>query len=218
MTLAVASSPSQINFISSKNRRMQSFTIHSGVVATLDRANVDTDQIIPKQFLKRIERTGFGQFLFYDWRFLDDGTTPNPEFELNQSHLQGASLLVSRKNFGSGSSREHAVWALDDYGFRAVIAPSFADIFFNNCFKNGVLPIILKEEEVDEIFDRASKPAPYELTVNLEKQIVEDSDGLSLTFEIDPSRKHNLLHVLDDIAETLQLEAEISAYEEARTW
>ena len=197
---------------------MQSFTIHSGVVATLDRANVDTDQIIPKQFLKRIERTGFGQFLFYDWRFQDDGTTPNPEFELNQPHLNGASILIARKNFGSGSSREHAVWALEDYGFRAVIAPSFADIFFNNCFKNGVLPIVLDEKHIEEIFSRAASPSPYELTVNLKEQTVEDTDGLNLTFEIDPSRKHNLLHGLDDIAETLQLEEKISAYEEARSW
>ena len=197
---------------------MQSFTIHRGVVATLDRANVDTDQIIPKQFLKRIERTGFGQFLFYDWRFQDDGTTPNPDFELNQSHLDGASVLIARKNFGSGSSREHAVWALEDYGFRAVIAPSFADIFFNNCFKNGVLPIVLEEKHIDEIFKRAAQPSPYELTVNLEDQTVEDAAGLKLTFEIDPSRRHNLLHGLDDIAETLQLEEKISAYEDARTW
>ena len=197
---------------------MQSFTIHSGVVATLDRANVDTDQIIPKQFLKRIERTGFGQFLFYDWRFEDDGTTPNAEFELNQPHLNGASILVARKNFGSGSSREHAVWALEDYGFRAVIAPSFADIFFNNCFKNGVLPIVLDEKYIDEIFKRAASPSPYDLTVNLQEQTVEDTDGLNLKFEIDPSRKYNLLHGLDDIAETLQLEEKISAYEKARTW
>lgn len=199
-------------------KSMQSFTIHNGVVATLDRANVDTDQIIPKQFLKRIERTGFGQFLFYDWRFQDDGTTPNPDFELNQPHLNGASILIARKNFGSGSSREHAVWALDDYGFRAVLAPSFADIFFNNCFKNGVLPIVLDEEHIEEIFKRAAKPSPYELTVNLQEQTVEDMEGLKLTFEIDPSRKHNLLLGLDDIAETLQLEEKISAYEEARTW
>ena len=197
---------------------MQSFTIHSGVVATLDRANVDTDQIIPKQFLKRIERTGFGQYLFYDWRFLDDGTTPNTDFELNQPHLDGASILIARKNFGSGSSREHAVWALDDYGFRAVIAPSFADIFFNNCFKNGVLPIVLDEAQIDEIFERASQPSPYQLTVDLKEQTVKDSDGLNLTFEIDQSRKHNLLHGLDDIAETLQHVEKIAAYEEARAW
>ena len=131
---------------------MQSFTTHTGIVATLDRANVDTDQIIPKQFLKRIERTGFGQFLFYDWRFEDDGTTPNAEFELNQPEVAGASVLVTRKNFGSGSSREHAVWALDDYGFRSIIAPSFADIFFNNCFKNGVLPITLAAADIDQLF------------------------------------------------------------------
>ena len=197
---------------------MQSFTVHSGVVATLDRANVDTDQIIPKQFLKRIERTGFGQYLFYDWRFLDDGTTPNADFELNQPHLAGASVLIARKNFGSGSSREHAVWALDDYGFRAVIAPSFADIFFNNCFKNGVLPIVLDEAHIDELFQRASQPSPYQLTVDLHEQSVQDSDGLNLTFEIDQSRKHNLLHGLDDIAETLQHVEKIAAYEEARAW
>jgi 3-isopropylmalate/(R)-2-methylmalate dehydratase small subunit len=208
----------QPNLHSTKPDNMQSFTIHSGVVATLDRANVDTDQIIPKQFLKRIERTGFGQYLFYDWRFLDDGTTPNTDFELNQPHLDGASVLIARKNFGSGSSREHAVWALDDYGFRAVIAPSFADIFFNNCFKNGVLPIVLDEAQIDEIFERASQPSPYQLTVDLKEQTVKDSDGLNLTFEIDQSRKHNLLHGLDDIAETLQHEEKITAYEEARAW
>lgn len=197
---------------------MQSFTVHSGTVATLDRANVDTDQIIPKQFLKRIERTGFGQFLFYDWRFLDDGTTPNPDFELNQSDVEGASVLVARKNFGSGSSREHAVWALDDYGFRAVIAPSFADIFFNNCFKNGVLPITLPDADIDELFKRAAEQAPYQVTVDLEKQTVSDASGLELRFEIDESRRHNLLNGLDDIAQTLQHEEKISAYEAARTW
>ncbi len=197
---------------------MQSFTIHSGVVATLDRANVDTDQIIPKQFLKRIERTGFGQFLFYDWRFLDDGTTENPEFELNQPAVQGASILVARQNFGSGSSREHAVWALDDYGFRAVIAPSFADIFFNNCFKNGVLPITLAETDIDELFARAAEHAPYKLTVDLENQKVSDERGFERTFEIDASRRHNLLHGLDDIAQTLQHKEKIDAYEAARTW
>lgn len=197
---------------------MQSFTVHTGVVATLDRANVDTDQIIPKQFLKRIERTGFGQFLFYDWRFHDDGETPNPEFELNQPEVQGASILVARQNFGSGSSREHAVWALEDYGFRAVIAPSFADIFFNNCFKNGVLPIVLPEADVDEIFRRAAATPSYQLTVDLEQQTITDSQGLRIDFEIDASRRHNLLHGLDDIAQTLQHEDKISAYEAARTW
>mgnify|MGYP001091482870 CR=1 FL=1 len=197
---------------------MQSFTAHSGIVATLDRANVDTDQIIPKQFLKRIERTGFGQFLFYDWRFHDDGVSPNPEFELNQPHVEGASILVARQNFGSGSSREHAVWALDDYGFRAIVAPSFADIFYNNCFKNGVLPIVLSESEVDEIFRRAEANSPYQLTVDLETQTIRDDQGLEVSFEIDASRRHNLMHGLDDIAQTLQHEDKISDYEAARTW
>jgi 3-isopropylmalate/(R)-2-methylmalate dehydratase small subunit len=197
---------------------MQSFTTHTGIVATLDRANVDTDQIIPKQFLKRIERTGFGQFLFYDWRFLDDATTPNPDFELNQDDVAGASVLVTRKNFGSGSSREHAVWALDDYGFRAVIAPSYADIFYNNCFKNGVLPIVLPEAEIDELFSRTAEHAPYQLTVDLQNQTVTDSSGLECKFEIDESRRHNLLHGLDDIAQTLHQEEKISAYETARSW
>lgn len=196
---------------------MQSFTVHTGTVATMDRANVDTDQIIPKQFLKRIERTGFGQYLFYDWRFLDDGTTPNVDFELNQPAVAGASILLARKNFGSGSSREHAVWALDDYGFRAVIAPSFADIFYNNCFKNGVLPIALDESDIDELFKRGAN-SPYELTVDLEKQLVTDSAGLELKFDVDESRRHNMLNGLDDIAQTLQHEEKISSYESARSW
>ena len=197
---------------------MQNFTIHTGVVATMDRANVDTDQIIPKQFLKRIERTGFGQFLFYDWRFMDDGTTPNPEFELNRINVKGSSVLVARQNFGSGSSREHAVWALEDYGFRSVIAPSFADIFFNNCFKNGVLPIVLPESDIDELFARAEKHSPYQLTVNLEKQTITDDHGFERSFDVDSSRRHNLLHGLDDIAQTLHHEDKITAYETARTW
>ena len=197
---------------------MQNFTIHQGVVATLDRANVDTDQIIPKQFLKRIERTGFGQFLFYDWRYLDDGETPNPEFELNRVNVKGASILLTRQNFGSGSSREHAVWALDDYGFRSVIAPSFADIFFNNCFKNGLLPITLPESDIDELFQRAEANSPYQLTVNLENQTITDGQGFQRSFDVDPSRRHNLLHGLDDIAQTLQHDDKIAAYESARTW
>ncbi|MCG8651853.1 MAG: 3-isopropylmalate dehydratase small subunit [Pirellulales bacterium] len=197
---------------------MQSFTTHTGIVATLDRANVDTDQIIPKQFLKRIERTGFGQFLFYDWRFEDDGTTPNAEFELNQPEVAGASVLVTRKNFGSGSSREHAVWALDDYGFRSIIAPSFADIFFNNCFKNGVLPITLAAADIDQLFQRAKDHAPYQLTVDLRQQTVSDGQGFQRGFEVDASRRHNLLNGLDDIAQTLQHEDKIQAYEEARSW
>lgn len=192
---------------------MKSFTLHTGVVATMDRANVDTDQIIPKQFLKRIERTGFGQFLFFDWRFLEDGETDDTSFELNQPAVQGASILVTRKNFGSGSSREHAVWALDDYGFRCVIAPSFADIFFNNSFKNGLLPITLSESDIDELFEREKKHSPYQLTVDLEKQQITDSHGFVRSFETDPSRRHNLLHGLDDIAQTLLHEEKITAFE-----
>ena len=195
---------------------MQSFTVHNGLVATLDRANVDTDQIIPKQFLKRIERTGFGQFLFFDWRFLEDGETENPEFELNRPDLAGASVLVTRKNFGSGSSREHAVWALDDYGFRCVIAPSFADIFFNNSFKNGMLPIVLSDADVDELFVRAAKHPGYRLTVDLNKQVVSDEFGFVREFIVDPSRRHNLLLGLDDIAETLLFEEKITQFELAR--
>ena len=195
---------------------MKSFTVHTGIVATLDRANVDTDQIIPKQFLKRIERTGFGQFLFYDWRFAEDGETPNEAFELNRPAAKGASILVTRKNFGSGSSREHAVWALDDYGIRSVIAPSFADIFFNNCFKNGVLPISLPEADIDELFRRAAEHSPYELTVDLERQLVTDNAGFERPFEIDASRRHNLMAGLDDIAQTLKHEDKITAYEAGR--
>lgn len=195
---------------------MKPFTVHTGVVATMDRANVDTDQIIPKQFLKRIERTGFGQFLFYDWRFAEDGTTPRDDFELNRPEVAGASILVTRKNFGSGSSREHAVWALDDYGFRCVIAPSFADIFFNNSFKNGLLPIVIDEAAVDQLFRRAAEHSPYQLTVDLEQQQISDDHGLQLDFQVDSSRRHNLLHGLDDIAQTLQHEDKITRFEQQR--
>lgn len=191
---------------------MQPFTQHTGVVATMDRANVDTDQIIPKQFLKRIERTGFGQYLFFDWRFLDNGDS-NPEFELNQPRNAGASVLVARRNFGSGSSREHAVWALADYGFRAVLAPSFADIFYNNCFKNGVLPIVLSEAQIDDLFARAAAQQPYRLTVDLERCEIADDRGLKLTFEVQESRRHSMLHGLDDIALTLEHADKISHYE-----
>jgi 3-isopropylmalate/(R)-2-methylmalate dehydratase small subunit len=181
----------------------------------MDRANVDTDQIIPKQFLKRIERSGYGPFLFYDWRYLDDGKTPDPEFELNRPAAAGASILLARRNFGSGSSREHAVWAIENYGFRVVIAPSFADIFYNNCFKNGVLPIRLSEEQVEDLFQRAARPG-YQLTVDLNACRVTDQQGLSLPFQVDEARRYNLLHGLDDIALTLQHEAEITAFERSR--
>ena len=181
----------------------------------MDRANVDTDQIIPKQFLKRIERTGFGQFLFFDWRFLNDGT-PNPDFELNRPEYCGASVLLARRNFGCGSSREHAPWALADYGFRAIVAPSFADIFFNNCFKNGLLPVWLGEAEVEELFRRAAQHPGYALTVDLEGCTISDAFGLSQPFAVDPFRRHCLLEGLDDIALTLEHEQEITAYEQAR--
>ncbi|HUE70260.1 MAG TPA: 3-isopropylmalate dehydratase small subunit [Pirellulaceae bacterium] len=191
------------------------FTTHTGLVAPMDRASVDTDQIIPKQFLKRIERTGYGPFLFYDWRYLDDGKTPIPDFELNKPEVQGASILLARRNFGCGSSREHAVWAIENYGIRVVIAPSFADIFYNNCFKNGVLPIRLTEAAVDDLFQRAARPG-FKLTVDLNECRISGEDGLSLAFDIDSSRRHNLLHGLDDIALTLMHEDKITAYEAAR--
>ena len=192
---------------------MQAFTVHTGKVAVMDRANVDTDQIIPKQFLKRIERTGFGPFLFFDWRYLENGQ-PNPEFELNKPENEGASVLVARRNFGSGSSREHAVWALENYGFKVVIAPSFADIFYNNCFKNGVLPVRLSEEEVQTLFERFGRGGK-QLTVDLENCRIYDSEGLSFNFQVDESRRHNMLNGLDDIALTLKHEEKISAYEAA---
>ena len=194
---------------------MNQFKRYTGLVATLDRVNVDTDQIIPKQFLKRIERSGFGQFLFYDWRFNPDGSL-KAEFELNQPRFQGASILLARANFGCGSSREHAPWALLDYGFRSIIAPSFADIFYNNCFKNGMLPVQLSEEEVEELFQRASSNPEYELTVDLERQWVTDDLGLRLSFEVDPFRRECLLNGLDDIGLTLQHEDKIREHEARR--
>ncbi len=193
---------------------MQPFTVHEGLVAPLDQVNVDTDQIVPKQFLKRIERTGFGQFLFYDWRFLPDGS-PNPDFVLNKPEYQGATILLTRRNFGCGSSREHAPWALLDYGFRAILAPSFADIFFNNCFKNGILPVVLSEEAIDELFKRATAQPGYRLTVDLETCQVRDAAGLVLPFQVDPFRRECLLQGLDDIGITLQYEEKIRAYEMA---
>jgi len=194
---------------------VKAFSRHTGLVAALDRVNVDTDQIIPKQFLKRIERTGFGQFLFYDWRFNPDGSL-KAGFELNQPRFQGATILLARANFGCGSSREHAPWALLDYGFRSIIAPSFADIFYNNCFKNGMLPVALAEEQVDKIFERAAASPGYELTVDLERQWVTDDDGLRLAFEVDPFRRERLLKGLDDIGLTLQHEDKIREHEARR--
>ncbi len=180
----------------------------------MDRANVDTDQIIPKQFLKRIERTGFGQFLFFDWRSNEDGSS-NPTFELNLPRNAGAAILLARRNFGSGSSREHAVWAIEDFGIRSVIAPSFADIFYNNCFKNGVLPIQLSEEQVEELFQRHAQFNPYQLSVDLEHCTVSDEHGFLASFTVEPFRRHCLLHGLDDIGLTLEHESKITAYEQS---
>jgi len=195
---------------------MQPFTTVTGIAAPLDRANVDTDQIIPKQFLKRIERTGFGQFLFYDWRFEADGVTPDPAFELNDPHLAGATVLVAGRNFGSGSSREHAPWALDDYGFRCVIAPSYADIFFNNCFQNGLLPIVLPEETVAALIKNLQANLGSELTVDLVNQTISGAGIESISFDIDPDRKHRLLNGLDDIGMTLQHVGDIDVFEAGR--
>lgn len=190
---------------------MQPFCQHTGIVAPLDRVNVDTDQIIPKQFLKRIERTGFGEFLFYDWRFSGEGK--KSDFVLHDPRYANASILVAGKNFGCGSSREHAVWALSDYGFRAVISSSFADIFANNSLKNGLLTVRLSEKEVAEIMRRAQEIQNYELTIDLETLRIEDSRGFSARFALDDFSRHCLLHGLDDIALTLQHKAEIAAYE-----
>lgn len=191
---------------------MKPFLNHSGVVAAMDRANVDTDQIIPKQFLKRIERSGFGQYLFFDWRFQEDGS-PNPSFELNLDRNKNASVLLARRNFGSGSSREHAVWSIEDYGIRCVIAPSYADIFYNNCFKNGILPIVLSESQVDELFKRHASKSPYTLSIDLDACRVSDSGGFEATFSVEPFRRHCLMHGLDDISLTLEHAAKIDAYE-----
>jgi len=193
---------------------MQPFRKHTGLVAPLDRANVDTDQIIPKQFLKRIERTGFGQFAFYDWRFNADGTT-NAEFVLNQPRYKNASVLVAAKNFGCGSSREHAPWALADYGFKTIIAPTFADIFYNNSLKNGLLLVKLPEAEVDQLLANA-KNDNYRLTVDLEQKRVSDDHGFSASFEIDDFRRRCLLEGLDDIGLTLRFAENISEYEQKR--
>ena len=195
---------------------MEPFTKLTAVAAPLPRANVDTDQLIPKQFLKRIERTGFGQFLFFDWRFEADGTTPDPTFELNNPAFQNAQILVAGKNFGCGSSREHAPWALHDYGFRAVIAPSYADIFYNNCFKNGILPVTLIEETVNDLVARLQNAPGASVTVDLEACRVTGPNGFSADFSIDSFRRDCLLRGLDDIGLTLQHEPDISAFEARR--
>ena len=192
---------------------MQPFRKHRGLVATLDRINVDTDQIIPKQFLKRIERSGFGQFLFYDWRLRPDGS-PDPAFELNEERYRDAGILLTRSNFGCGSSREHAAWSLMDYGFRSIIAPSFADIFYNNCFKNGLLLVCLSEAEIDALFQRVRSQSHYHLTVDLESQTVMDDAGHRYDFQVEEFRRQSLLQGLDEIALTLQQEEKICAYEQ----
>ncbi len=196
---------------------MEAFLNHTGLVAPLDRANVDTDQIIPKQFLKRIERTGFGEFAFFDWRYLEPGV-PDPDFILNDNRYKGASILVAGTNFGSGSSREHAPWALLDYGFKVLIAPSFADIFRTNCFQNGILTISLNKEKVDYLMGMASSPKynEYQLEVDLESQIVKDENGFSEEFDIDPFRKESLLKGQDEIGRTLISEDKINSFESSR--
>ena len=203
---------------------MDPFRIHTGLVAPLDRENVDTDAIIPKQFLKSIRRSGFGPNLFDEWRYLDHGEPgqdpasrrPNPDFVLNQPRYAGASVLLARKNFGCGSSREHAPWALQQYGFRALIAPSYADIFFNNCFKNGVLPIVLPESAVARLFDEVVAFPGYTLTIDLERQVVQKPDGSELAFEVQPFRKYCLLNGFDDIGLTLRHADKIRAFEAER--
>jgi 3-isopropylmalate/(R)-2-methylmalate dehydratase small subunit len=204
---------------------MKPLTVHTGVVMPMDRANVDTDAIIPKQFLKSIKRSGFGPNLFDAWRYLDEGQPGmdnakrplNPDFVLNQARYKGASILLARRNFGCGSSREHAPWALEDQGFRVLIAPSYADIFFNNCFKNGVLPIVLSEDDVDTLFKLTESKPGFELVVDLDKQVVRAADGsFEKSFEVEPFRKHCLLNGLDDIGLTLQKADKIKAYEAKR--
>jgi 3-isopropylmalate/(R)-2-methylmalate dehydratase small subunit len=187
-----------------------------GIVAAIDRVDVDTDQIIPKQFLKRVERTGYGQFLFNDWRYLNgDVTKPNPDFELNKPAVKGAKIIVSGRNFGCGSSREHAAWALHDFGIRAVIAPSYADIFLSNCFQTGIVPVLLEESEVKALIDRALKGG-YHATVDVETLEVRGEDGFKASFQLDPFRRHCLMNGLDDIGLTLQHEPDISRYERER--
>ena len=195
---------------------MQPFIKHTGLVVPMDRSDVDTDQIIPKQFLKRIDRAGFGQFAFFDWRYDETGKVPTPDFELNQPEYQGASILLTRKNFGCGSSREHAPWALYGFGFRAIIAPSFADIFYNNSFKNGLLLVRLSEEEIESLFKLESANKPLTLTVDLEHTTISDGKKMSLSFDIEAFRQHCMLQGLDEIGLTLLSEQKITEYEKKR--
>ena len=194
---------------------MQPFSTHTGMVMPLDRVNVDTDQMVPKQFLKALTREGFGRILFYDWRYFQPGDRPNPDFVMNFPRYKGASVLLARANFGCGSSREHAPWGVKDYGFRVILAPSYADIFYNNCFKNGILPATLSEAEIEELFQRTEKEEGYTLTVDLPNQTVSDKHGLLYKFEIVPSRKEVLIKGLDDIGTSLQFAGDIDAYEKA---
>ncbi len=203
---------------------MNKFTVHQGLVAPMDRENVDTDAIIPKQFLKSIRKTGFGPNLFDEWRYLDVGQPgvpesdrkPNPDFVLNQPRYRGASVLITRRNFGCGSSREHAPWAIDQYGFRAIIAPSYADIFFNNCFKNGLLPIVLSEAQVDQLFNEVHAFPGYQLTIDLERQVIVKPQGEEIPFEVNAFRKYCLINGLDDIGLTLRHKDKIEAFEKER--
>ena len=203
---------------------MQAFTLHTGLVAPMDRENVDTDAIIPKQFLKSIKRTGFGPNLFDEWRYKDPGypgqdpasRVPNPDFVLNQPRYQGASVLIARRNFGCGSSREHAPWALDQYGFRAIIAPSYADIFFTNCFKSGLLPIVLPEDAVSKLFDEVKAFVGYKLTIDLPRQVVVKPDGAEIPFDVQAFRKYCLVNGFDDIGLTLRHADKIRGYEAER--
>ncbi|MGB9402595.1 MAG: 3-isopropylmalate dehydratase small subunit [Candidatus Acidiferrales bacterium] len=193
---------------------MQPFVKFTGLVAPMDRVNVDTDQMVPKQFLKSQTRQGFGRALFYDWRYLPN-EVPNPQFVLNFPRYKGASVLLARANFGCGSSREHAPWAILDYGFRTILAPSYADIFYNNCFKNGILPVTVSDAQIDDVFKRAEKQEGYRLTVDLENQLITDESGLRISFEIDAFRKKYLIKGLDDIGLTLEHEPDITAFEKA---
>lgn len=195
---------------------MEPFVTHTGRAAALDRVNVDTDQIIPKQFLKRIERTGYGPFAFFDWRYFEDGTTPNPDFELNDARYAGATVLVTGRNFGCGSSREHAAWALKEYGFLAIIAPSFADIFANNAVENGMLTVVLPPEDVATLTERAQSIDDYRIKVDLGNTTVQDDQGFSVTFAVDPTVQHRLLNGLDAVGLTLRKEDAISVFEEQR--